>query len=267
VPRPLEKREIADRLHAFPRDIYTFIGGINKGIALALATVAFLPLISDLLGAVDEPAGTQSHYRLGPWFASMSALIVAQVTWNRGVIFTNARASLLDTVLPLVMGLFEVALFAVLIDGPSRIVPPDFWHNWFYVMAGHSLTACALVLNRIRNTDLEHDFDRSLRGLAREYCNWTRQDAIGSGVSGGIALAVGLTFSRLVWQAPMSERPWAEPIFCGLAVLIALALWVKPIRDADRQRRYAEYFVSSTDAPPLSFAEWCRPRRPRAPLA
>jgi len=259
MPQPLDRNEVQQRLHNFPRDTYLFIGAINKGIALTLASVAILPMLFNL---------GEYGYRLGPWLGSMMALLVAHVTWSRGVVLTNARTNLLDTILPLVMGLFEIALFAVLIDDPNKVVPDTAWHQWFLVSGCHGICASFLVWNRMRNTVIDRDFDKprskedptkfqppphDLQPLGVRYMEWMRLDRMGAAWHGGVSLGVWALMAAFVLRAP-ERHGWGIPLYSGLAAFGGLVL-LKPILDADRQRRFIETYVNPPDESPSHSSE------------
>jgi hypothetical protein len=98
--------QVASRLSNFPLDRYLYIGGFMRGVAWAAGTVVLLRILRN-----------PSNYlpRLLPWIVSFLATMVTLMTWGRGVLFTNSRADVRDSVIPTLMGITEFCLFAILL--------------------------------------------------------------------------------------------------------------------------------------------------------
>ena len=182
MAKPLSLRTVTERAENFTRDNYVFLGSVIKGFVLAAATLAGVKIFSD-------PRANWPQAVL--LVCSFPAVIVSQVTWARGVLLTNARANIWDTVLPLWMGLMEFTLFGVIT--PDKQVSSMMWHSWFLILALHSLGAVGLVVNRVKLTDVEADFEEPLRELAKRYMGWMKANLIGA--------SIGTVLSFAFWGA------------------------------------------------------------------
>ena len=230
MPLPLTSKEVAERLRNYPRDNYLYIGSIVKGTALAAATLVALAIFSDL----------RTHWpRIAPWFASLMAITVSYMTWGRGVLLTNARSNLLDSIFPLMMGLVEFLLFGLLLPDKER---PFLWHHWFSILGLHSLLAVLLIQNRLKNTILEEDFSPNLFPLGLELVKWLRKDQIGAGIATVSSLIIWLAMITVGW--PYLGPPYADLTHTVLAGLAGILLLL-PILSADHQRHYVDKFVST----------------------
>src|SRR6266850_4970419 len=150
----LKVADLAHRLNSFPYDRYLYIGSFMRSVAWAAGTIVLLAILRNR--TIYLP-------RLLPWIVSFLATMVTLMTWGRGVLFTNSRANLWDSILPTLMGILEFCLFAVL--APPELFGGDTsanafdsatllgrvfnnlnaWHFWFFVLAAHSSVAVALV--------------------------------------------------------------------------------------------------------------------------
>lgn len=102
------------------------------------------------------------------------------------------------------------------------------------------------MLNRIKCTIISADFDEPLRPLALAYKGWLKRDCVAAGLFGIASVIVGVFAIE-----------WSDSTFAFVATAFGLALW-KPIIDADCQRRYTDYFVSSYEVEPLNYPAWVR---------
>jgi hypothetical protein len=229
MPSPLTAYDVAGRLHNFARDNYLYIGSIIKGTALAAATFVALGVFSDL--RTNWP-------KIIPWIASLFAITVSYMTWGRGVLLTNARSNVLDSIFPLIMGLFEFLLFGVLLPDKEH---PFLWHQWFLILALHSLLGFCLVRNRLKNITIVEDFSPALRDLGGEFVQWLKKDMLGASIATGVSFGLWLAMTLLVW--PYFKELPSNVVHTVLALAAALFL-IKPITEADRQRKRTDTFVS-----------------------
>ena len=231
MPRPLTKTDVVERLHVHPLESYALIANVAKGIALGVGSLVLIQILSHL---------GEEWLRLLPWTASMAGVLISYTKWTRGTILSNARANVWDSCFPLMMGVAEFVLFAILIVGDER-VPSSVWLNWPVCVAAHSLIATAVVSNRLTVSD-PTDFAPELRELGTEYRRWLRADRAQAGASG--------LFALLLWSV---GRYWILPS-CGVAVwtmvvggfaaLCFIAAW-KPILDANAQLKRIDEFVTT----------------------
>jgi hypothetical protein len=244
---PITVQEVAVRLGTFPHDNYLYIGGIMRSVAWAAGTIVLLKILLNF---------KKYGLRLLPWIASLLATVVTVTTWGRGVLLTNSRASLGDVFLPILMGITEFCLFAILFprqdlddreddadDGDNKVKP---WHFWFFAQATHALLAVLLVLNRIYNTDPVSDFDKTLQPLATEYMQWMRGDVIGASIGTVVFTLLGLLtiyFVRRSQKFPERRRRY-RVIGAGL-VLFPIFIYSMVIYQADKQRQRTDEFVFS----------------------
>lgn len=228
MPRPLLLSTVAERTENYCRDNYLFLGSVIKGVALAAATVAGLKLFA-------HPVENWPQIVL--FFSSLLAIIVSYVTWSRGVLLTNARANLLDTLLPLWMGIMEFGLFGILMPDPENSTA---WRWWFFIFFLHTLGAVGLVANRLRNTKVEEDFHPDLWPLAKEYLKWMRANL--KGASFGCVLSLGL-WLLIEWIPWANETVMRHDVCYSIAAALSGLGLLKPILDAEKERRQIVEFV------------------------
>jgi hypothetical protein len=215
-----------------------------RSVVWAAATIVLLEILANY---------SKRKLRLLPWLASLMATMVTLMTWGRGVLLTNSKADVWDSILPTLMGITEFCLFAVLAPRLFGIQSPQgnsdeqkgdsdseiesFPYYWFFVLALHAGLAVLLVLNRIYLTDKVNDFAPELRGLASEYVGWMWQDVIGAGVSCIFFIIFGLVTRRLMREPQSSpKRKRYVRILVVLTLLPTLA-YMKVIYDAEQQRQ------------------------------
>lgn len=212
-----------------------------RSIALAAGTVVLLEILVNC-----------RTYRLLllPWLATLIACLVTITTWGRGLVLTNSRADLLDTVLPMLMGIAEVCMFTILSprlllrhepqETHGQKLPEDsfrLWIYWFVFSTIHTFLAVILVGNRISQTNVAEDFCKELKPLAEEYITWMWSDLIGALF--GTALSAASAFFLFIWfRKQKSLRGWC----IGLTVLPIIILTSVVIR-ADHQRERTEAFI------------------------
>ena len=233
MPRALTRTDIIERLHTHTRDNYLLIANVNKGLALAIAALAFLQVLQNIRSAWPE---------LLPWLASVGAVVVAHVKWNRGVILTNARSNALDTVFALAVGISEFIMFAVFL---RDVAVPYFWLNWTLCVAVHAFFAVCLVQNRMSLVNVSQDFEPALASLGREYVSWLRRDRVGAfGVCVGLVIAWALGKWVVSPAFGVSKCVLMQPV---LAVA-CLGMLARIIRDTDRELKCTEAHVSEVGA-------------------
>jgi hypothetical protein len=245
---PITVEQVAIRLNNFPHDTYLYLGGFMRSVAWAAGTLVLLEILTNF---------NKYRLRLLPWVASMLATVVTVSTWGRGVLLTNSRASLGDMFFPILMGIAEFCLFAVL--SPQRILGDQddtdngakLWHYWFFAQAIHALLAAFLVLNRIYHTDPVNDFDKTLQPLATEYMEWMRGDVIGASI--GTVMFTGLGVLTVYLMRRSQKSPDRRRLFnaiCAGLVLIPIFIYSMVIYQANQQRQRTDEYVFSHLPPP-----------------
>jgi hypothetical protein len=232
MPLAITKQDIRDRLKAFPRDNYLYIGSIVKGVALALAATVLLQICADFW---------HEWKRLPPWFASIAAIMVSYTTWGRGVLVTNSRTNLWDSVFPLVMGIAEFLLFGILLLDPAH---SWFWSNWFLFMALHTAGAVGLTHNRLLNSKVPQDFtpDKDMQDLGLAMESWIRQDRFGASM---ITVGCLIAWACVRWiTVPFLGLPMALSIQAVLAIPLS-AILCKVIYEANKQRQHIDEVASA----------------------
>ena len=231
MPRIITPANIAERLHELPRDSYALIANVGKGIALGVGGWVLLQIFS------------QSEWiRLVPWVASMELLAISYGKWNRGALFVNARTNAWDNIIPMLLGVAELLLFAVLtVDTQSYNLgnSKTIWLNWSACVAFHGFLGFAIVQNRLHFLE-PRDFHDSLTKLVEEYKGWTRRDRLQTLLVGCIGFAFWLA-DRIVIRC--WGIGWATKIQTGFALLFVLGAW-KPITDSSRQQSQIDTYVS-----------------------
>lgn len=188
MPSVLDIETVRQRLIALPRDDYLQVGGLMRGVTLAAATVVLLETLSPTHSASRWPL-------LFAWATSFVIVILTYTAWARGTLLANSRGNVGDILWPLLVGVAEFSLFAVL---SPKIVDPDIWGAWLLVLSCHALFAAALVQNRICCTHVASDFSADLQELADRYLFWLRRDRFACLVAGCAAFVGWLFFSQVV---------------------------------------------------------------------
>lgn len=214
---------LTERLQYHTPNNYNYLYGIMKGIALAVAADVILKF-------PDNPAFWS---RVSLWFASLGAVLVSHLTTARGTLITSFRMNILDSILPIALGLLEFILFGVL--GPSS-EHPNRWHMWWFIFAGHAFVAACLVANRWHLT-LPDDYDAELKDIASDLSTWLRKNLIGAGF-----VCVGaLAFGRVALILQFRERTHTV---LGLVAAILMA-WI--VFEAEKERKHIVCFINSED--------------------
>jgi hypothetical protein len=241
MPIPINVDEVASRLQAFPHDTYLYVGSFMRSVALAAGAFVLLEIV----------ACKKYWWRLLPWSAAMMATTVTLTTWGRGVLFTNSRANIGDSILPLLMGVVEVCLFAIL--SPSeywkRSDPPTIafgsWRYFPFIHATHALLAVGLIINRLSQTSPE-DFSPMLQPLGIDYVTWMKNDLRGA-VAGVVVFSLlgvlALYLAKLHAKFQGRRRYGVE--VAALAI-IPMIIYLGVVYQSDKQRQRADTFVSDT---------------------
>jgi hypothetical protein len=228
VPRPVSTNDIVERLHVFPMESYALISNVVKGIALGAGGYVFLEICSQF------PA---EWMRLVLWMASLAAAIISYLKWSRGAVLANARTNALDSILPLMMGISEFVLFAMLGSGKSDTL----WLNWSAFLALHSWFATGIIHNRLQLIDTKQDFEDCLAPLVVEYLGWLRTDGshtLWLGCAGFV-----LWFIERAFLLPNHVLACAY-VQTGFAFAFLAFSW-KPIVDANWQRDRIDRFATA----------------------
>lgn len=239
MPKALTRTDVVLRLHAHPLHSYALISNVAKGIALSAGGLVLLPILSNL--------GT-NWPRLLPWAASMAVVLLSYVKWARGILLSNGRINLGDSLLPLTVSIIELLLFAVLAVDKDA---PHAWLNWPAFLAAHTLVAAALVHNRIRLIDLNRDFtndgrEEDVTMLAVEYREWLAADRREASILGTVVLLAWIV--ERLWIIPHFRIQIAERFVAVMALLLFASAWI-PIRAAAREHARIDELVSNTPRP------------------
>jgi hypothetical protein len=232
MPLPVSSEIIAERLREYPRDNYLYIGSIIKGVALGIAAIALLALLPDLRHAWPQ---------LITWLCSLAAILVSYMTWGRGILVTNSRSNVGDTIFPLGMGILEFLLFGILWPDTKH---PWFWLNWFAVLGIHALFAVFLTHNRLNNSVIDEDFNDDLRDLGLLMEKWIREDRIGASCVAGGALAFWVIVRWIV--TPLAGIGWGAIVQSILAVP-AIAVLIVVICKANKERMTIDKVISEKE--------------------
>jgi hypothetical protein len=238
---PITLPEVAERLINFPLDRYLYIGSIMRGIAWAAATYVLLELLIN----------PKKYWpRLLPWFASFLATMVTLTTWGRGVLLTNSRANVWDSVLPTLMGIVEFLLFAILAPRENSDSKRDAepWNFWFFALGTHALLAVLLVQNRISNTDILKDFEPKLQSLATEYMQWMYADRLGATIGAILFFLFGLLMVFVARRFHVFRSWKAYGILFSVLSLIPIIIYSNVVSQAESQRQRTDEVVSGLKA-------------------
>lgn len=223
MSKQLSRSDVAGRLINYQRDSYLNMGSVMMGVSFAAGTIVLLEILQDL---------PSNWARLTYWFASLMTNIVSYLTWGRGTLLANSRGNLRDSVLPLLLGVGEFLLFAIL--SVKTFVEADVWRWWFFIAAFVLICAVLITHNRLMVTKVTEDFTPDLQDLGHEMLEWIKEDRKGAWVGTFVALAL---FAG-TWVWPLGNN-WLS---AALAVPFIL-IFIKVIRDAEKQRARIEEFV------------------------
>jgi len=243
---PLTPEAVAARLLSYPHDTYLYVGSFMRSVALAAGALVLLEILSH----------KRYWWRLLPWVACLLATIITLMTWGRGVLLTNSKSNIWDAILPLLMGISEFCLFAILSPKeywhpatPVRAMQEDdelgSWRYWLFVHAIHALLAVGLVANRLAQTDPVLDFDGRLRPLALEYVGWMKEDLRGAAFGTVIFSLLGLLTLYLAKREKRAHKKRYVRIVAALS-LVPIIIYSMVTYQAGKQRDRTDEFVSTT---------------------
>lgn len=256
-----------------------------RSVAWAAGTLVLLQILR-------EP--TRYLQRLLPWVVSLLATMVTLTTWGRGVLLTNSKANVWDSVLPMLMGIVEFGLFAVLapryfgseeedlgkdhvkewlgkkfprLRDRSKSFRENFhaWHLWFFLLALHTLLAVFLVKNRIANTDILNDFEPKLCCLATKLKGWIDDDKFGAIMATIFSTISGVLMVWFIQKYKSAERDKKRRLWAVLYVLLFIFPIYKlsaVINDAENQRQETDAIVfrleQNPNEPPCTIELPCK---------
>jgi len=236
---PLDRTTVTDRIQGYSyNNNYLYLGGIMKSVALAAGALVLLGLVADF---------SDNWPRLLPWLGSLLLVLLTHITWGRGALLTNSRSNVFDSAFPLLMGIAEFLLFAILV--PPNLLPQETiteaWRWWFFVVAGHAGLAIMLISNRIKQTFPRDDFDSDLWDLADQSLRWTRKDRWGATLATIVAVTFGiLSIFVLPGQPPdLQFRMWF-----WIMTSLMMVFFCIPIYQADKQRNQIASLVLKSSA-------------------
>jgi hypothetical protein len=235
MAKPLTRSEIVERLHVHPLQNYALISNVAKGIALGAAGLVLLQILSNL---------EANWMRLLPWAASLAAILLSYLKLSQGILVSNNRTNVRDSLLPLLMSVVELLLFAVLaVDKDS----PYAWLNWPAFLAAHSFLAAALLHSRIGLVDLQRDFthdasEEDVSQLAGEYGSWLKSDRLETSLAAILQFVFWIV--QRFWIGPKSSV-W---LVTGFAFVCFIFAW-KPILNASREYKRIDELVSDLPVP------------------
>ena len=216
-----------------------------RSVAWAAGTLVLLEIFIDI----------RKNWRLLlPWFASLMATMVTLMTWGRGILLTNSKADLLDSILPTLMGITEVCLFSILSPRLNRVDPnPDLnkrvsfepWHWWLLVLAIHALLAVFLVWNRISLTDIVNDFDLQLQPLAKEYMQWMHDDRFGAAIGFGWFFGLWMLMTLVIRRVKFFRCGLRYATLYAFLALLPIGIYSLVVYNAEKQRQRTDEFVFS----------------------
>jgi hypothetical protein len=227
-PRHLTREDVRERLGSHVHASYLNYAYFIKGAVVAVAALCLVDLVAeDVTGRLP---------RVGLWLASFFFSLVTIATWARGSAFASYRASMIDIIAPMAIGVCEVALFIVLI--PSKDLPGEVWRNWYVVQAAFSVCAIVLIANRYilcREVDYRLD-DNELQQMFFQYRKWLREDMAGAAAFGCASIAFWWLRTRCDCFADNA----LDNIDLAAAALSAAFPFVVLIRTADQHRKLAD---------------------------
>jgi hypothetical protein len=168
---------------------------LNDNVCMLYQNYAFF-----VTGAVVAAAGVAMYlilttdgavYRIERgilWFASFGFACANIATWTRIAIFSNWRANAWDFVLPVLTGVAEVLMFAVLSPLPNE--PETRWFDWYLVFGLFAIFAGLLSWNRrLQAHKGEYASDETTTQLCDAYRQWLRNEIFVMALFGVVALA------------------------------------------------------------------------------
>jgi len=223
MSKQLDRKSISERLMSSQRDNYHNINSVMMGVTLAGGTIILLQIIMKMPGS----------WALIPyWVTSLFALLVSSITWGRGTLLANSRGNLWDTILPLLLGVFEFLLFAVL--SPDNKITDGPYKWWFLAMLGIMICAERITNNRLEITNISEDFSPEVQDLGREMMGWIKEDRFGT------RIAIGATTVILIAM-------YSGLILCdfwnAVIPLPFLAMLIYIMITAEKQRKRIEQVI------------------------
>ena len=237
MPDRLSTEILKSRLRDYPRDGYLFIGSIMKGTALAAGTLVLLEILADF---------SNMWPRLLPWLTSVVAVMVTYLTSGKGILLTNSRANLGDSLFPLLLGIDEFCLFAILLP---RLDAPNLWRAWLIVLAVHAFLGFALVYNRLR-TMRKHktELPQSLEHLSNKLYAWASGGKRDAAVGAFTATLAGslACFVLPRWLAGTSYDLAYNSLTLPFLIILAIVAY-----KTDQQRQTIDEYVFSDATPQI----------------
>lgn len=230
---PLSFSELQRRLSSH---VYTLYMNYAFLIKSGVFTVAAFSLYR--IWTVGPDASTTAMLLIF-WGASFSFSLVTVSTWSRGAAMANARANVGDVAIPIGMAIPEYLFFIAIdpanlkLESTWLMVP---WGIWYLFFALHALLACALISNRLSQTNIKRDYDEELQGIAKRHVAWMREDRVGAAISACVAFLIFLGVTRLVKGTPFDVLQSAYSyvihlaIGLGIIVLGVFLMWKAHVR-------------------------------------
>jgi hypothetical protein len=149
---------------------------IVKGVTLGNAGLT----IAEVLGRVHEQR-PQNATILVLLAASLVATVLTYSATTIGALVVFWVPGVIDTVVPLGIGICEFLMFSVLrADGPDAVAP--YWY-WFPLAMLLGLLACSILVNVLSKLNAERDYEAGLQPAIEEHRRSQRSDAIVSFLS------------------------------------------------------------------------------------
>ena len=248
IGRPLSFDDLQVRLSSHVYTSYMNYAFLIKSGVFTIAAISLYHILT-------EPSREFTIVLFIFWFASFTFAVVTVSTWSRGAAMANARANVGDVVFPIAMSIPEY-LFFIAIDPayakqdlPVMSTP---WTIWYLFFSLHALGACALISNRLRETDIGRDYTADLRPLAEAHIGWARKDRGGAFVSMMVGLFIFTSSTTYLSKVPFNvfQSPLASLIHAvvGMAIigLGFFIIWrahsryniIEKIRTSDGFRRW-----------------------------
>jgi len=206
----LSGEDILARLREHPRENYTFIFSVMKGVTLANAALAVMTV------TVVKP----SAVGLLLWATSFAAFILTYSAVTVGLAMAAFQLGWIDAVVPFSIAILEFLLFSVIQD-------TDVMHHWYLIFAMYHTGAAIMIHSIIRRTEASQ-YEPSLKDAVSLYESRVRGDRLAASLT-------AIVFTACALIASLGVSWW--PRFGWVSAALGLVVMIQAIRQTEKTRR------------------------------
>lgn len=237
MARGLSRETLSQRYDTYLADHYLSVHMTVVSLALGVAGLAAASLI-----APSPRFGGDQIALWALWLVSLLATATAYAgTMNGAIILPSRIPAVIDLLLPLMLGITELVLFAILAyqaTGLSSV--RSVLTAWWFAFGVFGIVAATAVSRAIHVID-RAPYDGALQPAVENYLAGIRRDRMAAGATGALGAAAG-TLHAVYGQLDIAVN-------CGAALLVALALCVGLNSHRLAARRLQEEFTITLNHP------------------